>query len=95
MVRLLPFPLFTEPNNDKRRFMDTLHMALTIYEVWHYLIDSIGDYPALLEMTWCASFLPVYEDFRHNAYRSYKASIFTTKIQVPDSSLALCVSCKF
>ncbi|KAF8347246.1 hypothetical protein F5887DRAFT_50779 [Amanita rubescens] len=33
-------------------FMDTLHMALTIFEVWHYLIESIGDYPALFNMTW-------------------------------------------
>ncbi len=48
--------LFTEPNNVNRRFMDTLYMALTIFEVWHYLIESIGDYPALLDMTWCASF---------------------------------------
>jgi len=32
--------------------LDTLHMALTIIEVWHYLIDSVGNYAALLDITW-------------------------------------------
>ncbi|KAF8627260.1 hypothetical protein AX15_004452 [Amanita polypyramis BW_CC] len=32
--------------------MDSLHMALTIVEMWHYLINSFGDYIALLHITW-------------------------------------------
>lgn len=27
-------------------------MVLTIIEFWHYLIDSFGNYAALLYMTW-------------------------------------------
>ncbi|KAF8347181.1 hypothetical protein F5887DRAFT_1281294 [Amanita rubescens] len=32
--------------------MDSLHMALTVVALWHYLIDSFGDYSALLAETW-------------------------------------------
>lgn len=28
-------------------------MALTIIEVWQYLINSFGDYADLLDVTWC------------------------------------------
>ncbi|KAF8347233.1 hypothetical protein F5887DRAFT_1157825 [Amanita rubescens] len=32
--------------------MDTLHMAFTIHELWHYLIESFGNDQALLPITW-------------------------------------------
>lgn len=32
--------------------MDTLHMAFTVADLWHYLIESFGNYEALLPMTW-------------------------------------------
>ncbi|KAF8337249.1 hypothetical protein F5887DRAFT_1078250 [Amanita rubescens] len=44
------FPLLR--NN---RILDLLHMIFTIIEFWHYLIDSFGDYNALLELHWLFS----------------------------------------
>ncbi|KAF8347237.1 hypothetical protein F5887DRAFT_916001 [Amanita rubescens] len=32
--------------------MDTLHIAFIIAGLWHYLIDSFGNYQALLPVTW-------------------------------------------
>ena len=34
------------------RTMDTLHMAFTIAELWHYLIEEFGNYSALFKITW-------------------------------------------
>ena len=50
-------------------------MVLTIIEFWHYLIDSFGNYAALLYMTW---YLVLFEHFLethgHRASRSLKVS---------------------
>jgi len=35
--------------------LDSLHMIFTFVEFWHYLIDSFGDYNALLELHWSFS----------------------------------------
>ncbi|KAF8347263.1 hypothetical protein F5887DRAFT_1174971 [Amanita rubescens] len=35
--------------------LDSLHMILTIIEFWHYLIDSFGDYDALIALHWSFS----------------------------------------
>ncbi|KAF8347236.1 hypothetical protein F5887DRAFT_957397 [Amanita rubescens] len=32
--------------------MDTLHTAFIVDDLWHYLIESFGNYEALLPMTW-------------------------------------------
>ena len=35
------------------RLLDTIHMAFVIIHLWHYLIDSFGNYHALMIVTWC------------------------------------------
>jgi len=35
--------------------LESLHMIFAIVEGWHYLIDSFGDYAALLELHWSFS----------------------------------------
>ncbi|KAF8717943.1 hypothetical protein AX14_012065 [Amanita brunnescens Koide BX004] len=35
--------------------LDTLHMVFTIIEFWHYLIESFGNYEALLQLHWSFS----------------------------------------
>ena len=39
------------------RLLDTLHMAFSIAELWHYLIDSFGNYAALQVIVWCVQSL--------------------------------------
>jgi hypothetical protein len=51
-------------------------MVLTIIEFWHYLIDSFGNYAALLYMTW---YLVLFEHFletHSHASRSLKVSCY-------------------
>lgn len=50
-------------------------MVLTIIEVWHYLIDSIGNYTALLDVTWCVSVRTSWPVFVTRSSRSYKVNL--------------------
>jgi len=34
------------------RIMDTLHTAFIVDDLWHYLVQSFGNYQALLPITW-------------------------------------------
>ena len=65
------------------RILDSLHMIFTIVEFWHYLIDSFGDYNALLELHW---YVPLF---------SRLSLGLITCIQVVFSKLSIQYGCRY
>lgn len=58
------------------RFLDTIHMAFVIIDSWHDLIDSFGNYNALLIVSWCVPLCLTLVNClnERKPYRSYRVS---------------------
>ena len=41
------------------RLLDSLHMAFAIAELWHYLIDSFGNYLVLDHVAWSVPYFDI------------------------------------